>query len=116
MSARSVCSGTRPSISVTDPAHLGATEAAGEADLDALGAAAHRLLNRVLHRPAVGHAAGDLLGDALGDQARIDLRHLDLFDLQVNLLADLLLEQLADALDVRALLADDDARLRRCAA
>ena len=51
------------------PAHLGAAEAAGETDLDALGAAAHRLLHGVLHGTAVRNAAGDLLGDALADQA-----------------------------------------------
>ena len=42
----------------------------------------------------------------------VDLGDLDLFDLQMDLLADLFLEHLAQALDVGALLADDDARLR----
>ncbi len=66
-------------------AHLGATEAAGETNLHALGAAARRLLNRVLHGTAVrNHTAADLLADALGDQARVGFRRLDLLDAEVR--------------------------------
>src|SRR5215207_7012592 len=94
-------------------AHFGAAKSTRKANLDALRAAPHRGLNRVLHRPPVRNAPRYLLGNALRDQASIGLRHLDLFDLQMNLFAHLVFEHLAQALNVRALLTDNDARLRR---
>src|SRR5262249_12469650 len=56
---------------------------------------------------------GNLLSDALGDEPGVDLGDFDLFDFEMDLLSDLTLEQLAQAFDVGALLADDDARLGR---
>src|SRR5699024_5654804 len=93
-------------------AHVGTAEPAGQADLDALGAPSHRLLHRVLHGASVANSALQLLGDALGDQLRLGFGDLDLLDLDIDLAAHLALEELAQAIDVRPLLADDDARLR----
>jgi hypothetical protein len=66
----------------------------------------------VLHRPAVGDAAGNLLGDAFRYQFGIDLRHLDLFDPKMHFLVDRLLEHLAQALHIGALLPNNDPGLR----
>src|SRR5690606_10342802 len=68
---------------------------------------------RVLHGTAVCNTPRNLLRDALRDQARVGLRDLDLLDLEVDLLANFLLDELAQALDIGALLADHDSRLRR---
>ncbi len=65
----------------------------------------------MLHRPSVGDASRDLLGDALRNQPGFDFRNLDLFDPDVDLLADFLLEHLPQAFDIRALLADHDSGL-----
>src|SRR5690606_32729028 len=62
------------------PPHLGAAEAAGELDADALRAHAHRGAERLLHRAAVGHAALQLLRDVLRDEGGVQLRPLDLVD------------------------------------
>ena len=67
--------------------HLGAAEAAGDLDLDALGAGAHRAGQRALHRAAEGDAVLQLLGDRLRDELRVELGALDLEDVDLDLLA-----------------------------
>src|SRR4029078_6434291 len=89
--------------------HLGATEAAGALDPDALGTAAHRGLHRLAHRAAERHPAGELLGDPLGDQLRVDLGVLDLEDVELHLLAGELLELATDPVGLGAAAADHDA-------
>src|SRR5665811_1262911 len=94
--------------------HLRAAQAAGDGDLHALRARLHRALDCLLHGLAEGDPAAQLLGHVGGHEVRVELRLADLLDLELHLaglreVADLL----AEDLDVRAALADDDARLRR---
>src|SRR5579862_1477485 len=88
---------------------LGAAETAGAVDPDALGAQPHRRLHGALHGAAERDAALQLLRDALGDQLRLDLGLADLDDVEADLAAGKLRDFRAQLLDVRALLADDDA-------
>src|SRR5699024_4468198 len=92
--------------------HLCPTQAATTLDPDALGAALDGTLHRLAHRPAEGHTAAQLLGHALGDELRIDLRGLDLEDVELNLLAGQLLQVGADAVGLHTTTTDDDARSR----
>jgi hypothetical protein len=66
---------------------VGAAEAAGALDLDALGAERHGHLDGLLHGAAEGDAALELEGDVLGDELRLDLGLLDLLDVEQDLLA-----------------------------
>src|SRR5579883_778381 len=91
---------------------LGAAEAAGAVDPDALRAEAHRRLHGALHRPTERDAPLQLLGDAVGDQLRLDLGLADLDDVEADLALRHLGEIAAQLLDIDALLADDDARAR----
>src|SRR5450755_2072772 len=90
--------------------HLRAAEAARALHPDTLGAALHRALHRLAHGPPEGHPAGQLLGDTLRDELGVDLRVLDLEDVQLDLLAGQLLQVGADAVRLGATAADDDAR------
>src|ERR1700712_1999079 len=83
MSARSVCSGTRPSRY-------------------------HSV--RAISAPPKRHAALELLGDALGNEVRIGLGLAHLDDVDVHLAVGEGLHLGADLVDVSALLADHDAR------
>ena len=67
--------------------HLGAAQATGDLNLDALGAGAHRAGQRALHRATEGDAVLQLLGDRLRHQARVELGTLDLKDVDLDLLA-----------------------------
>ena len=91
--------------------HLGAAEPAAHLDLHALGAGAHAAHQRLLERAAEGDALLELRGDVLGDQRRVELGRLDLVDGDPHLLAGDPLELVAQRVDRRALLADDDAGL-----
>src|SRR5215469_16073162 len=88
---------------------LGAAQAAGAVDADALGAETHRRLDGALHGAAEGDAALQLLGNAVGDQLRIDLGLADLDDVEADLALGHLAEIATQLLDIDALLADDDA-------
>src|SRR5262249_28490880 len=92
--------------------HLRAAEAAGDLDLAALGAGAHRARQRALHRAAEGDAVAQLLGDRLRDQVRVELRALDLEDVDLDLLARHPVQVLAQGVDLGTGLADHDARTR----
>src|SRR5882724_49508 len=67
--------------------HLGAAEATGDLDLDALRTGAHCACQRTLHRAAEGDAVLQLLGDRLGDELGVELGTLDLEDVDLDLLA-----------------------------
>ena len=95
------------------PRHLGAAEAAGDLDLHALRAGAHRRGQRALHRAPEGDAVLELLGDRLGDQLRVELRALDLADVDLDRLLGELVEVAAKRVDLGARLADHDARAGR---
>ena len=69
MSARSVCSGTRPSWYHSRRAISAPPRRPDTADLDALGTEAHGVADHALHRAAEHHAALELLRDAFGDQS-----------------------------------------------
>ena len=87
---------------------------AGAGDLDALRAQAHRVLHRPLHRAAEHDAFLELLRDRVGDELRVDLGLADLLDVHVHLHAQSFCRLGLQRLDVLALLADHDARARRC--
>src|SRR5437660_1839893 len=81
-------------------------------DLDALGAEAHRVLHRPLHRAAKHDPLLQLLRDRIRDQLGIDLRLANLLDVQADVAAHHLAQVTAQRLDVLALLADDDSGTR----
>ena len=89
-----------------------AAKTAGDVDADADGAETQCRLHGALHGAAEGDAALELLGDAFGDQRRVDLGLADLDDVQVDFRLGETAEIRADALDLLALLADQDARAR----
>src|SRR4029079_5367853 len=94
-------------------AHLGAAEPATALHADAERAGLHRGLHRTLHRAAEADPAGELVGDALGDQGRVELRLLDLLDVELDLRVAGDLEQPGpQAVGLRTPAADDDARTR----
>src|SRR4249919_901885 len=66
-------------------AHLRPAEASTALHPDALGPRLHRRLHGALHRPAERHAPRELVGDALGDERGVELRLLDLLDVEVDL-------------------------------
>src|SRR6185503_17852183 len=92
--------------------HLRAAEAAGNLDLAALRARAHRARERALHRAAERDAVLQLLGDRLRDELRVELGALDLEDVDLDLLAGHPVEVLAQGVDLAAGLADHDPRTR----
>src|SRR4029079_13979565 len=94
-------------------AHLRAAEAAGDGDLDALGAGLHGALDGLLHRLLEGDAAAQLARDVHRHEVGVELRLADLLDLQLDLAGRERADLLAQDLDVRPALADDDAGLRR---
>src|ERR1019366_1113148 len=96
-----------------DARDFGAAQAPAALHLDALGAHAHRALHRALHRAAERDALRQLRGDVVGDELRLDLRALDLLDVDPDFLAAQLLELVLQFLDRGALLADHHARTAR---
>ena len=93
---------------------LGAVQAAGHAHLDAARAEAQRRLHGLAHRAAERHALLELHGDRLGHQLRVQLRLLDLLDVDEDLALGAALDLLLQLVDLRALAPDDDAGTRRC--
>src|SRR5438309_4193918 len=94
-------------------AHLGASEATGDRDANALRARLHRALHGLLQDLAEGHAPLELLRDVLGDEVGVELRVADLEDVHLDHLAGHLSEDLPELLDLRATLTDHDARFGR---
>src|SRR5712692_169655 len=95
------------------PGHLRAAQPARALHPDALGAALHRGLHGLAHGTAERDPAGELLGYSLGDKLRVDLRVLDLEDVELDLLTGQLLQVTADPVGLGAAAADDDARAGR---
>ena len=90
-------------------AHLGTAEAAGDLDLDALGAGAHRRGQGAFHRPPEGDPVLQLLSDRLGDQFRVELGALHLADVHLDRLPGQLVQLLAQRVHFAARFADHDA-------
>ena len=93
-------------------AHLAAAEAARALDLHAGRAGADRDRERALHGAAERDAVRELLGDRLRDELRVELRALDLVDVDVDVLLRQRVQLTAERVDLDARLADDDARAR----
>src|SRR5579884_2471192 len=91
---------------------VGAAEAAGALDADALGAEGHGHFDRLLHGTTEGDAAFELEGDVLGHELGLDLGFLDLLDVEEDFLAGELGELRLDVVDLLALATDDDAGTR----
>jgi hypothetical protein len=72
-----------------------------------------RARQRALHRAPEGDAVLQLLGDRLGHELGVELGPLDLEDVDLDGLAGHAVEVLAQGVDLRPRLADDDARPRR---
>src|SRR4051812_13020385 len=90
-------------------AHLGAAEATAALHPDAEGAGLHRGLHRSLHRAAEADSTRELVGHALRDQRRVELRLLDLLDVQLDLrVAGDLEEPGPQAVGLGAATSDDD--------
>src|SRR5581483_8545245 len=92
---------------------LRAAQTPRDLHLHAARAGLHRAHDRLLHRPAERDALLELVDDVLTDEARVQLRRLDLDDVDLDLLPRQLLEVAADLVDADAALPDDDARLAR---
>ena len=90
-----------------------ATQATRAVDADALGAQTHGRLNGPLHGATEGHTTLELLGNRIRDQRGVDFRLADLDDVDRHFRIGHLADDLAELLDVRALLADHDARTSR---
>ncbi len=88
--------------------HLGTAEAPGTLHPDALGAALHRGLHGLAHRPPEADPAGQLLRHALRDELGVDLGVLHLEDVELDLLAGQLLKVATDAVGLGATTPDDD--------
>src|SRR5262249_39144668 len=85
-------------------------EAAGAAQLDALGAEIHRLLDGLLHRAAEADAALDLQGHVFRDELGVEFGGLDFLDVDLDRLAiGHRLDGLGHILDLGAFTTDDDA-------
>src|SRR5690606_36940764 len=95
------------------PRDLGAAETARDVDPDPQRTDAHGVLHRPLHRAAERNPALELLGDRFGHQSGIELGLAHLDDVQVQFRSGHRGKLLAQRLDIRAFLADDDARPRR---
>ena len=87
---------------------LSAAEAAAAGALDALCAEAGGTLDSLLYRAAEGNSLFELSRDVLRDELCVQIGAADLNDVEGNGLAELLLDGLAQLLDVFATLADDD--------
>src|SRR5690606_32031223 len=90
-----------------------AAETARAGDADAFGAKTHRRLNGTLHCTAERHATLKLLGDRVGHKLGIDFGLAHFNDVDVHIRTGHRTDLLAELLDIRTLLADDDARTSR---
>src|SRR3972149_4119858 len=105
---------TRLGISMATPLpprHLRTAQAAGDVDLHALRAGLHGALHGLLHGLLEGDATRQLLRDVGGHEDGVKLPLADLLDLERDLARGQAADLLAQGLDVRPALADDDARL-----
>src|SRR5436309_3530514 len=92
------------------PRDFGAVQPAGDTHLDTARAEAQRRFDRLAHRAAERDALFELHRDRFGDQLRVELRLLDLLDVDEDLAARPLLDLLLQLVDFRPLAAYDDPR------
>ena len=90
--------------------HLSTTDAATDLNLYAFGTYPHRGSDSHLDGPTVGDAALNLAGDAVSHDVGVDLRPLDLEDVDLNILLGDLLELFLELVDLLAALSDDETR------
>ena len=88
--------------------HFSSTYAAADLDLDAFGTYPHRGSDGHLDGPAVGDAALYLAGDAVSHDRSVDLRPLDLEDVDLNIFLGNLLEFFLEFVDFLSTLTDDE--------
>src|SRR5262249_27742037 len=88
---------------------LGAAQAPGARDPDAVGAQPERGRHRFLHSPTEGHAFLKLQRNVLGHELGVELGMDDLLDVEVDLLLRPRLQLVLEARPLGALTADDDA-------
>ncbi len=93
--------------------HFSTAQPARALHHDALGTQTHCALRGLLHRALERHALGDLLANALRDELGVQLRLMDLADVELDLFARQLLQLATEHVDVGAALADDHTRLGR---
>ena len=101
-----------PFLKLFGSRHIGATQTARQTNLTALSATLDGVRNGRLHGLAERPTALKLTGNALGNELSIGIGFLDLFDLDLYLLARNLLNLHADFLDIRALYTNKNARSR----
>ena len=91
-------------------AHLGAAETTRALDLDAKSSSLLNILDSPLHCTTEGNSSDQLVTDALGDERRIELRLLDLLDVQLDAVGQSgdLLELLLEAVGLSTTTTDDD--------
>src|SRR5579862_3103652 len=94
------------------PRDFRAAQAALGQQLDPLRPEVHHHLGVAAHRTAVGRAALQLLRDRLRDDHRVQLRRLELLDVDLDRPSHQAAHVLAHLVDLRAALADDQARAR----
>ena len=88
--------------------NLSAAQTAAAGALNALCAESGRSLDGLLHRAAEGDTLLELRGNVLRDELRVHVGAADLNDVEGDRLAELGFHLLAQSLDLRAALADDD--------
>src|SRR5690606_12781210 len=89
-----------------------AAKTAAARNLDTFRAETKGGLHRALHGAAEGHAANELVRNALSDELRVDLRLANFDDIELHFALGHRCQFGPQLFDVRALLADDDARTR----
>ena len=89
---------------------LSTVQTAGDLNLDTLGTSTHRVLDSHLDGTAISHEVLDLAGDVLTDDRGIELRTLNLEDVDLDILLVELLQLLLQFVDILTTLTDDDTR------
>jgi hypothetical protein len=107
---RAACAAARGPRCSPRARDLGAAQPAPHLDLDALRARAHRALHRALHGAAERDALLQLVRDVVRHQLRVELRPLDLLDVDGDLALREVRQLVAQLVDLGALLADHHAR------
>src|SRR6185369_4784710 len=93
-----------------DARDLRAAQTTTALDLDSLRAHAHRALHRALHGATERDALRQLARDVVRHELAVELRTLDLLDVDADFLARQMGKLVTQLVDFRALLADHDAR------
>jgi len=90
--------------------YLGTTQSAGATHPHTLGAGLYGPHHHLLHRPPKGNTAFNLFGYSPGYQIGVKLRLLNFQNIQLDLLADKLLEENPHLINPLPAAPDDDAR------